>query len=155
MQTVMLMFWTVLIVFFIFVEAMTAQLVSIWFALGALSAGVASLFSASVRIQWIIFVAITIITLCATRPIVRKLLKKGANPTNADRNIGKSAVVTEEIDNINGRGQVRINGATWTARSCDGTIYPVDQIVTVDRIEGVKLIVKSCEKEHFETPPIT
>lgn len=143
MQTVMLMFWAVLIVFFVFVEAMTAQLVSIWFALGALSAGVASLFSASTRIQWIVFVAVTIITLCATRPIVKKLLKRGANPTNADRNIGKNAVVTEEINNIKGRGQVSIDGAIWTARSCDGTIYHVNQVVTVDRIEGVKVIVKS------------
>ena len=64
--------------------------------------------------------------------------------TNIDSIIGERCIVTEKIDNIHGTGKVRLNGMDWSARSADSdTLYEVDDIVYVDRVEGVKLIVKN------------
>lgn len=143
MEYAMLIFWIVLLVVLIVVEAVTAQLVTIWFAAGAAAAIIAELCGLQQWLQWIIFIAVSVIALVATRPLVRKATKSTIEPTNADRCIGKTAVVTEDIDNIEGKGQVHVNGITWTARSSDGTVFRKDERVTVEKIDGVKLIVKA------------
>ena len=62
-------------------------------------------------------------------------------PTNADRFIGQQGVVEETINNIEGKGLVKVKGAVWTARSTDGAVIEKGSGVTVDRIDGVKLMV--------------
>ena len=138
----MLIFWIVLLIVLIVVEAVTAQMVTIWFAAGAVAAIAAELLGAQVWLQWTVFIVVSVIALVATRPLVRKLTKTRVQPTNADRVIGQAAVVTEEIDNIAAKGQVSVGGAVWTARSSDGSVIGKDEKVTVEKIEGVKLIVK-------------
>lgn len=139
----MLIFWIALLVVLVVIEAVTAQLVTIWFAAGAAAAIVAELLGAQSWLQWLIFITVSTVTLIVTRPLVRKATKQKIQPTNADRCIGQTAVVTEDIDNIAGKGQVHVNGITWTARSSDGTAFAKDQQVKVERIDGVKLIVTS------------
>ena len=136
--------WAVAIVVFGVLEGMTTQLVSIWFVLGAIAALIAAFCSASFVIQVIIFIAVTVISLIATRPIVKKRINTKFEKTNADRCIGEEAVVTEEINNLEAKGQVKVktDGKIWTARSSDGSIIPENTVVTVKKIEGVKLIVK-------------
>ena len=134
--------WAAAIIIFGVLEGVTAQLVSIWFVLGAIAALIASICGAPVYVQIIIFVAVTIITLIATRPLVKKKINFKAEKTNADRCIGESAVVTEEINNLEAKGQVKADGKIWTARSSDGSIIPENTVVTVEKIDGVKLIVK-------------
>ena len=56
------------------------------------------------------------------------------------------AKVTETVDNENAAGAVYIDGKTWSARSEDGAVIPAGEIVTIVRMEGVKLFVKK-EKE--------
>ena len=143
MEFTMLLFWIIALVVLIVVEAVTAQMVTIWFAAGALGAIVAERLGAEVWVQWVVFVAVSAVALIATRPLVKKITKAKAQPTNADRCIGMVAVVTEEINNVEGRGQVHVNGVTWTARSLDGSIFKKDERVIVERIDGVKLIVKA------------
>lgn len=139
----MLIFWIAMLVILIIVEAVTAQMVTIWFAAGAAAALIAELLGAQVWLQWIVFVAVSAITLVATRPLVKKLTQTRVQPTNADRCIGQTAIVVEDIDNIEGKGQVHVNGVVWTARSSDGSIFRKDERVTVEKIDGVKLIVKA------------
>ena len=134
--------WAIAIVVFGVLEGMTTQLVSIWFVLGAIAALIASLCSASFPVQVIIFVAVTVISLIATRPIVKKRINTKFEKTNADRCIGDNAVVVEEINNLEAKGQVKTDGKIWTARSSDGSVIPENTVVTVEKIDGVKLIVK-------------
>lgn len=143
MEFNMLIFWVVMLVVLLVVEAVTAQMVTIWFAAGAAAAIAAEILGAQVWLQWIVFVAVSAITLVATRPLVRKLTKTKVQPTNADRCIGQTAIVVEDINNIEGKGQVHVNGVVWTARSSDGSIFKKDEKVTVEKIDGVKLIVKA------------
>ena len=72
--------------------------------------------------------------------------------TNADRVIGAEGVVIEAVDNLNAKGQVKVNGSIWTARAQDDTIIPPSTLVRVDRIEGVKLIVTPLPRQAAPTP---
>lgn len=137
--------WLALMVITIVVEASTVQLVSIWFSVGSFAALLVSIFtednSVSVLIQVIVFVVGSLLALVLTRPIVRKMTKVKMQPTNADRVIGTVAIVTSEIDNIAGRGEVNSKGVIWTARSANEAKIPVGANVNIDRIDGNKLIV--------------
>jgi membrane protein implicated in regulation of membrane protease activity len=57
--------------------------------------------------------------------------------------INAEGVVTETISNLNATGTVKVRGSVWTARSFnDEVVIPENTVVIVERIEGVKLIVK-------------
>ena len=137
----MLYFWIGTFVFLVIVEASTAQLVTIWFAVGAIGALIANVLNAQDGLQWVVFVAVSLITLIATRPLVKKFTQKKIQPTNADRNIGAQAIVLEDIDNTAGKGTVNVKGVTWTARSKNGEFIEKDSMVIINEIEGVKLMV--------------
>jgi len=145
--------WVVAVIIFAVVEGMTAQLVSIWFVVGSIGALVASLLGANWWVQGIVFLALTLLTLLGTRPLVKRLSRVNHVETNADRVIGKTAVVTEEIDNLAGKGQVKVLGNVWSARSVnDDMKIPVGQHVVVQKIEGVKLIVSFDSKNDTAAP---
>lgn len=137
----MVWLWAALMVVFIIVEAVTVQLLTIWFAVGSLAALIASLLGATTVWQCVIFVVVSLLVLVLTRPYVKKVIEARTEPTNADRCIGKEAIVCEKIDNRAGQGLVKIAGITWTARSEDDSVIEADEIVKVEKIEGVKVIV--------------
>lgn len=133
--------WIAVIIIAIALEAATAQLVSIWFAGGGLAGLIAHFLHAPFWLQVIAAAVVTLILLLATRPLVRRFLRGKETRTNADRVVGRTAVVTEPIDNVLAKGRVSVLGSDWTARSLDGGAIPAGAQVRVERIEGVKLIV--------------
>ena len=135
--------WVLIMVVFLVVEAATAGLTCIWFAIGALAALIAALFGAPIWLQLVWFFVVSVVTLYFTRPLVLKYVNSRSQPTNADMVIGKEALVTEAIDNVESAGAVAVGGKVWTARSENGEPIEVGSIVTVLRIEGVKLIVSA------------
>lgn len=143
MMTTMYIIWAVAIIFFAVAEGLTTQLVSIWFVIGSIAGLISAFCKAPISIQVGIFVAVSIIALVTTRPIAKKRLTPNVEPTNADRCVGQDAVVIEEINNIESLGQAKVDGKIWTARSSNGDIIPKDTIVIVEKIEGVKLIVRT------------
>lgn len=146
MDTFTMVMWIVLLVTFLIVEALTAQLVTIWFAVGAAAALIVRLCGLPLWVQLATFLVVSALALLLTRPLLRKLTKQSVQPTNADRYLGQIAVVTEKIDNLAGKGQAVVQGSVWTARSADDSVIPKDACVRVERIDGVKLIV-SRQKE--------
>lgn len=134
--------WVVLMVVFLVVEAATAGLTCIWFAIGSLAALIAALFDAQLWLQIVWFLVVSFVTLYFTRPLVKKYVNSRSQPTNADMVIGKEALVTEDIDNVEATGAVSVGGKVWTARSADGGRIKSGAVVSVLRIEGVKLIVE-------------
>ena len=144
----MLWLWLGAMVVFGIVEALTAGLVSIWFVAGSAAALIGALLGAGMGVQVALFLAVSALALAVTRPLLRKVIDAKAVPTNADRVLGDSGKVTETIDNENSTGAVYVDGKTWTARSADGSVIPAGTRVTVERIEGVKLFVKPCEKNE-------
>ena len=62
--------------------------------------------------------------------------------TNVESLIGQQAIVISEINNLQGIGQVTVNGQEWSARSTDEeAAIPVGCVVIIERVSGVKLIV--------------
>lgn len=84
---------------------------------------------------------VTLVLLLATRPLVKKFLQNKETHTNADRVVGQTAVVTEDIDNLAAHGRVEVLGNDWAARSTENVRIQKGTKVQVVRIEGVKLIV--------------
>lgn len=141
MNISLLIFWFVAVIVFAVVELVTFQLVAIWFAIGGVCGMAACSLGAPFWVQLLVFGTISLILLAATRPFVKRFLKVKHVHTNADRLIGKTAVVTQSINNLESRGAVTISGITWTARSDDGSAIDEGEKVRILRIEGVKLIV--------------
>lgn len=134
--------WLVLLILFIGVEVATMGLTTIWFAGGALFAILAAVLNLSVSVQIILFFVVSLILLFFTRPVAVKYFNKDRVKTNVESYIGKQAIVISEINNIQGIGQVSVNGQEWTARSSDmNKIFAVGAVVSVVAIDGVKLIV--------------
>ena len=139
----MVWIWVALLAAFIIIEATTAQLLTIWFAIGAFAAIVTTFITDSIVAQVIVFVVVSVIALAITRPLVKKLTKANKQPTNADMYIGKEAIVTEDINNLEAKGLVKVGGSIWSARTeVDNYTIPAGAHVTVVKIEGVKLIVR-------------
>ena len=135
--------WLVAMIVLLIIEGIVPGLVSIWFAIGAFAAMISAILGAPLWLQVLWFFAVSILTLCLTRPFAKKYVNSRATPTNADMLIGKECVVTEEIDNVLGTGAVTVGGKVWTARTeeHDGKAE-TGKVMTVVRIDGVKLIVK-------------
>ena len=136
--------WVVLMIGFLIVEGVAPGLVSIWFALGALAALISALLGAPVWLQALWFVLVSVLALVATRPLAKKYVNSRTQATNADMLIGQECIVTETIDKLRGTGAVSVAGKVWTARTDEPEkIIEEGTVAVVERIEGVKLIVKT------------
>lgn len=134
--------WLGILAVAVIAEIATTQLVSIWFAIGALAAFFTALAGVEqIWIQIIVFVIVSAVAVAVTRPLVKKMINKKAEPTNADMVIGKVGVVTERIDNLAPSGLVKVNGSVWTARTPDGSVIEENEKVIIKEISGVKLLV--------------
>lgn len=135
--------WIAVLIIAVVLEAITSELVAIWFFPAALVSMILAFCHVSVWVQIPVFLAIGIILLFSTRPLCRKFLQSKEGKTNTDILIGRECLVTEEIRNREEMGEVKINGLRWSARTDDPErVISKGETVTVVRIQGVKLIVK-------------
>lgn len=148
----MVIVWTIVLIAALIVEGASFALVAIWFAAGALAALVAAGLGAPFFVQLIVFIAMAVIMLIFTRPLLKKLFPNKFIPTNSELEIGKTAVVIEAIDNATGKGRVRLSGVNWAAVSENGQDISVDEIVVVKEIRSAKVVVarssESIEKKN-------
>jgi len=142
-------FWISLLVIFLIAEAATVTMVSLWFAAGAVAALIVCLLGGSMLGQGVVFILVSAILLTLLRPMVRKFVTPKLTRTNVDSVIGSQGYVTAEVDNVKAEGQVKLGAMVWTARSTNGEMIPVGALVSVDRIEGVKVFVTPV-KERVE-----
>ena len=137
----MMYFWLFVIIILGFLEAITINLVSIWFIISGIVTLVLSFFVDSFVIQFGVFVVLGIILMITTRDVLtRKLVHN--EKTNLDRVIGKMGIVTEEIKKHE-VGEVKVLGKRWSAVS--NKSFMKGDKVKVLKINGVKLEVDSWE----------
>nr|MBP3599274.1 NfeD family protein [Eubacterium sp.] len=134
--------WLVVLAIMLVIEALTLGLTTVWFGVGAIGAAIVAWLGYGIWAQIIVFAILSVVAMALCRPIAVKYLNKDKEKTNVDDVIGKTVVVTKEIDNEQARGTVMLNGMEWTARSEDGRIIAEKEKATVVSVEGVKLIVK-------------
>lgn len=134
--------WLGVFILCLILEAVTpGALVSVWLAVGALVTMLCSFGIRSFGVQMIIFLVVSFATFGLIRPVAKKFFSPRLEPTNADRLVGETAVVTQTIDNLAASGQVQVKGRLWTARSAEELPIEEGAHVRVLRIEGAKLIV--------------
>ena len=136
-------FWQLIILFLGTLEAITINLVSIWFVISALCSLILSFFWDNFTIQFAIFVLLGIVLMLLTKkPLEQKLIKQ-KEKTNLDRIIGMKGIVSENIDEMK-TGEVKVDGKSWSAISS----VPIEKgsIVKVLKIKGVKLEVERWEE---------
>ena len=134
--------WLIVAVILGIMEAVTVSLISVWFAIGALAAIIPAYFGVPFWGQILVFLAVSAIAFAFTKRYFKDVVKVKKQPTNSDGLIGTDGIVTAEINNLEGAGKVYISGLTWSARSKNGKTIPEGAVVTVDKIEGVTLVVE-------------
>lgn len=134
--------WLIIILFLGFIEAITVNLVTIWFVISGIASLILSFFIDDFIIQFSVFVILGILLLITTRSWLNKVFKINKYKTNLDRVIGMRGIVSEKITK-NSPGEVKVDGKRWMAIS-DKTIN-VDNDVKILEIDGVKLKVEKWE----------
>ena len=127
-------------------EIMTTGFLVFWLSIGALLSMIVSFFTDNVIIQTAVFVISSAILIFATKPFVKKFAKTKDVKTNAYSIIGKNGIVTTDIDSINSKGQVKVDGETWSAVGKDDIDIQKGTEIEVLEIKGVKAIVKPVNK---------
>jgi membrane protein implicated in regulation of membrane protease activity len=138
--------WVALVIIFALVEVFTLGLTTVWFAIAALVMVFLSFLNLPLTAQGLIFLAIAALLLIFTRPVAVKKLKMGKEKTNVDSLIGKHALVVKTIGEFE-RGEAKINGQIWSARSEDNAEITEGSKCEILRIEGVQLIVRPMEEK--------
>lgn len=131
--------WLILFIVLIITELLTINLVTIWFAFGALLALVVEVSFSNIVLDIITFVITSFLLIILTKPIIGRLKVKKVEATNLDMVINKIGIVTEDIkqDKI---GKVKVLGKRWSAYS--NTELKKDEKVKILSIDGVKLKVE-------------
>lgn len=138
--------WLILFIVLIVIELLTMGLTTIWFAGGALAAVLMSVLGLTLPIQVVVFIVVSVILLVMTRPLAMKYFNQNRQKTNAESLIGQQALVLEDVDTLHASGQVEVNGQIWSAKTADTAGFIAkDTVVTIQGIQGVKLIVKAKE----------
>ena len=143
MEQYMWIIWLVVFVISIIAEAVTAELVSIFFCAGSLVALIVSFIPG---VDWwvevVLFVVISGASLLGLRPLMKKFLNKEKRATNVDEMIGKRGVMLKGCDETN-PGEIKFNGVIWTAINLvDNEEIKENEKVVIVGVDGNKLIVK-------------
>ena len=136
--------WLGLSIFFLIVEWMTIEIISIWFTGASLVAMILALLNVPLEWQIATFCVVSVLLIVFTRPIVARYLKRNESRTNVDTLIGEVATVTKAIL-PDERGEVKVKGQYWLAVATDNNLIESGKKVSILAIEGAKLIVKIYE----------
>lgn len=138
--------WLALLIVFVVLEAVTVQLISTWFAIGALAAMIVSLLGGQIWLQIVVFFVVSAALLALLWPFAKKKLTPKLVATNTDALVGRVCPVTEAIDPVAG-GRVKVGDVTWSACSQHGDEIPVGSLVKILEIRGAKVYVEKAKKE--------
>lgn len=137
--------WFAIFIALIVIEALTADLLTVWFMPAAVICIILAAFNVPITVQVSVFFGLSIIMFILSKTVFKNHFKtKKSEKTNLDLIIGETGIVTEDIDNVAAKGTVKVNFQLWTARAKDGvTDIKAGDRVKIVAVEGVKLI---CEK---------
>ena len=144
-------FWLISFGILLLIEICTLGLTTIWFAAGALVAFLMAVLNLPLFVQVAVFLAVSILMLVFTRPIMTKHLNAKTTKTNAESLVGEKARVLIPVNNLKSEGQVMVGGMEWSARSTkDEVTFQKDEMVRIAGISGVKLMIESLDKEEVD-----
>ena len=135
--------WIGVIVLAVVVEALTDQLISIWFVPSAIVTTIMDYCGSQFVWQILVFLVVSAVGIILGKTLLSRFKQTKSTKTNIDAVIGEKCVVVEKIDNFAGCGLCKVRGQLWSARSIsDDESFVEGDVLTVVAIEGVKLICK-------------
>lgn len=137
---IMIAIWALIFIATLILEFETADLTSIWFCIASVVSLICALFSTKPLYQVIVFLAISVILILATRPLTKKMMKQEIIHTNTDRLVGMIATVTKDIIE-DGIGEVKVDNGLWRAVSIDGINITIGEKVIINSLSGNKVVV--------------
>jgi membrane protein implicated in regulation of membrane protease activity len=137
------MFWILLAVILAAGEMMSVSFFLGPFAVGALLGAIADIAGASGVVAFVVFLVSSALLFGIVRPIARRHLRTPAQlRTGTAALIGRTAIVTQLIDNDADSGAVRLDGELWTARAYDDDdVIETGRRVHVVEIKGATALV--------------
>lgn len=135
--TIMIIIWSTVIAGTLLLEFFTVDFFACCFSVGAIISLILAICHVDIIWQLLVFFIVTIIAICATRPLVKKLMSKQI-PTNIDKNFGKTTHLLADV--VDGLSSIKINDVIWTV-VCNADLKKND-LVTIENVEGNKMIVK-------------
>jgi membrane protein implicated in regulation of membrane protease activity len=143
-----LVIWLGLALLFGIIELLTVGFFFVFFAVGALVAGLASLIMPSALGQVAVFIVVSMASVLFARPFLKNTLNMGDRPakeSNAAALVGTEVLVLEDVDKYQGRVKVVHNGEVWTAYLAEpqeGEVLPAGNPGLVAQVDGSKLAVR-------------
>lgn len=112
------------------------------FAVGAVVAAILALMNVGILATWVVFLAVSIVTLATLRPVARRL-DRGVRDhgVGAKRIVGNRATVVHEIPGGSELGLVLIDREEWRAQSTDGSPIAEGTVVRIADVQGTRVIV--------------
>ena len=132
--------WVAVTIICIVIESLTLSLTTIWFGISSFLLVFLAFTPIPFGAQLFIFVALSLVLLIFTRPVVKKKLNKKQIATNYERIIGQIAVVTKKITALD-KGSVKINGMEWTAAVKEDITLEKGSKCIIEEIAGVTAYV--------------
>lgn len=137
-------FWIILFLVLLIVEAGTLSLTTIWFAGGAFVACIVSMIWDNRLPEFIVFFVVSFALLFFVRPSALRRFNRRRTKTNVEAVIGRTVRIVEKVDNLADTGRARLDGMEWAAVSIDDDqILSVGEFAVVERVEGVKLVLRN------------
>lgn len=146
MANIEIWIWVAVIVVSLIGEFISMDVTSIWFACGGTVALILAALNASIEIQVIAFVVISMILILTLRKWARNKLLASEGNTNMDLVIEKRLKLLSSITDTQS-GSVKYNGVVWTAVSKNDSMINLGEWVIVKEIKGNKLIVEKDGKK--------
>lgn len=134
-------FWVAVTIICVVIESLTLALTTIWFGISAFLMVFLAFTPLPFPAQLFIFVAVALVLLIFTRPVVKQKLSQKKIVTNYERIIGQIAVVTKRITALD-KGAVKINGMEWTAAVRQDIVLEEGSKCIIEEIAGVTAYVK-------------
>ncbi|MBQ7973976.1 MAG: NfeD family protein [Clostridia bacterium] len=144
MTVTMITIWSVVIAATLLLEFFTVDFCSCCFSFAGVVALILAICGVDVTWQLAVFFVVACIAIIATRPLVKKLMKKPTIPTNIDQNFGKTTRLLADV--VEGKSSIKINDVVWIA-VCNADLKK-DDLVSIERVEGNKMIVKPVAVEQ-------
>lgn len=139
--------WAILTVILIIIEAITPNLVTIWFIPGTIISLILSYFKINTSIQIIVFFTVSIIMFFIFKKYYLKFkTENNINKNELNKFVGKTALVVSDIGAT--KGKIIINDIYYNAMSIDENPISEDSLVKIEKVEGTTAYVSLIKKLH-------
>jgi len=145
----MIYIWLAVFVIAFIIEAVTVNLVSIWFSIAALiTIALSFIPNMPYWAEIIVFFVLSFGMIIGIKPFVQKHLNTNTTKSNIEEIVGKKGLLIKAVEPLH-YGEVKINDIVWSALAENEEDTIVNHsVVIVVAVQGNKLVVKKQQLEN-------